>query len=237
MGLHSRWDVFSSPAVADGKVYIGSYKLYCLNADTGEWMWESTIGDIFVSSPAVADDKVYIGSWDCKVYCLNADTGALIWDYTTGENVYSSPAVADDKVYIGSHDDKVYCFGSENQPPSAPVINGQTSGKVGVELTFTFHAYDPDGDDIRYFIKWGDNNTEWTNYYPSCTNVTIKHTWDEKGDYVISVKAEDIHGAESEWGTLDIAVPKNKTFNFPLLNWFFERFPNAFPLLRYLAGL
>jgi len=107
-------EVYSSPAVADGKVYVGSWddKVYCLNAATGAWIWDYTTGDIVYSSPAVADGKVYVGSWDSKVYCLNAATGAWVWDYTTGNYVYSSPAVADGKVYVGSWDDsKVYAFG------------------------------------------------------------------------------------------------------------------------------
>jgi len=34
-------------------------------------------------------------------------------------------------------------------------------------------------------------------------------------------------------------TPKNKpfNFNFPLLNWLFDRFPNMFPILRYMLGL
>ena len=104
--------VYSSPAVVDGKVYVGSYdnKVYCLDASTGAHVWNYTTGSYVDSSPAVADGKVYIGSWDNKVYCLNASTGAHVWNYTTGGVVYSSPAVADGKVYIGSQDDKLYCL-------------------------------------------------------------------------------------------------------------------------------
>ena len=38
--------VMSSPAVADGKVYVGSYdnNVYCLDATTGEWIWNYTTG-------------------------------------------------------------------------------------------------------------------------------------------------------------------------------------------------
>jgi outer membrane protein assembly factor BamB len=103
----------SSPAVVNGKVYFGSgdFKVYCLDANTGEWIWDyPTEAEIFLSSPAVANDKVYIGSLDSKVYCLNANTGAKIWDYTTGNQLMSSPAVADGKVYICSLDDKIYCL-------------------------------------------------------------------------------------------------------------------------------
>jgi len=105
--------VISSPAVADGKVYVGSDddKVYCLNASTGAHIWNYTTGYLVQSSPAVADGKVYVGSvLDGKVYCLNATTGAHIWNYTTGGVVLASPAVADGKVYVGSYDSKVYCL-------------------------------------------------------------------------------------------------------------------------------
>ena len=63
----------SSPAVANNKVYIGSHdhRVYCLNATTGELLWNYITGNYVDSSPAVANDKVYVGSHDRKVYCLN----------------------------------------------------------------------------------------------------------------------------------------------------------------------
>ncbi|MEM4389458.1 MAG: right-handed parallel beta-helix repeat-containing protein [Candidatus Micrarchaeia archaeon] len=104
--------VESSPAVADGIVYVGSYdnKTYALNATTGELIWSYMTGGPVYSSPAVADGKVYVGSWDKNVYALNASTGGLIWKYTTGDIVDSSPAVADGKVYVGSVDKNVYAL-------------------------------------------------------------------------------------------------------------------------------
>jgi len=46
---------------------------------------------------------------------------------------------------------------------------------------------------------------------------------------------------ESDYERIDVSLStsKNKSFifNFPLLSWLFERFPNAFPILRYLLGL
>ena len=104
--------VDSSPAVVDGRVYIGSgdKKVYALNASTGALIWNYTTGSGVMSSPAVADGRVYIGSGDDKVYALNASTGEFIWSYTTGMSVSSSPAVADGRVYIGSGDKKVYAL-------------------------------------------------------------------------------------------------------------------------------
>lgn len=68
----------SSPAVADGKVYIGSddHNVYCLNADTGAKIWDYTTGSIVFSGPVVADGKVYLGSYyDMGVYCFGEGGG------------------------------------------------------------------------------------------------------------------------------------------------------------------
>jgi hypothetical protein len=100
--------VASSPAVADGIVYVGSLdgKVYALNATTGALVWNFTTGWEVFSSPAIASGVVYVGSEDGNVYALGAVTGALVWNYTTGAGVYSSPAVAGGVVYVGSQEDR-----------------------------------------------------------------------------------------------------------------------------------
>ena len=67
----------------------------------------------------------------------------------------------------------------------------------------------------------------------------LSHTWDKKGDYVITAKVKDVLDAEGPEGTLEISMPKNNAFNFNvnLLERLFERFPNAFPILRHVLGL
>jgi outer membrane protein assembly factor BamB len=99
-----------SPAVYDGYIYAGlSDSFYCLDALTGEKVWDNSKG-AFGSSPAVADGVVYFGSQDFNVYALNASTGSKIWNYSTGYLVDSSPAVADGAVYVGSGDGNLCAF-------------------------------------------------------------------------------------------------------------------------------
>jgi outer membrane protein assembly factor BamB len=109
-------DSTSTPAVHNGKVFIGSddFKVYALNAATGAYIWTySTKGPVW-SAPAVADGKVFAGSLDHTLYALNENTGALIWSYnTSASRLYGSPAVACGKVFIGSENGKVYAFGLE----------------------------------------------------------------------------------------------------------------------------
>ena len=108
-----------------------------------------------------------------------------------------------------------------NNPPEAPLIDGPPSGKVDVEYEYTFNATDPEGDPVMYFIDWGDNDTEWTEFSDSGEEITLNYQWFEKGDFNIRCKAKDPFGAESEWGELRVTMPKSHSW---LMNWF-ERFP------------
>jgi serine/threonine-protein kinase len=104
--------IYSSPAVVDGVVYIGSmdHKLYAIDAATGQLRWSFLTGERISSSPAVVNGVVYIGSQDHKLYAIDARTGRLHWSSLTGWAIHSSPAVVNGTVYVGSYDHKLYAF-------------------------------------------------------------------------------------------------------------------------------
>jgi hypothetical protein len=109
---------------------------------------------------------------------------------------------------------------TENNPPGTPTITGTTEGKIGTEYEYTFVSIDPDGDDLYYWVQWGEGcpSVEWIGPYKSGEEITMNNTWANKGDYSISVKARDTSDAESDWGTLEVHMPKTsvKTFlNIP----------------------
>jgi outer membrane protein assembly factor BamB len=125
----------SSPAVANGVVYVSSWvnNLYALNASTGAKLWSFATGAQVFSSPAVVNGAVYFGSDDHNVYALNASTGAKLWSFATGLDVSSSPTVANGVVYIGSDDNNVYAlnastgaklwsFATEDPVESSPAV-------------------------------------------------------------------------------------------------------------------
>jgi len=98
-----------------------------------------------------------------------------------------------------------------NDPPSTPVIDGLTEGNAGTEYNYEATSYDNEGDDIDYIWDWGDGNfSEWLGPYPSGETCFQSYTWSENGTYLIQVKARDIHGAESDWGTLEVTMPVNQ---------------------------
>jgi hypothetical protein len=57
----------------------------------------------------------------------------------------------------------------------------------------------------------------------------------EKGDYTIRARAKDTQNFWGPYGTLEVTMPFS--FNIPFLQFWMrllERFPNAFPILRFL---
>jgi len=137
--------VYSSAAVVNNKLYIGSEDryLYCLDANTGALLWKYLAGRAIGSSPAVVGGKVYFGSVDHNIYCLNADSGSLIWKYQTDGMVWSSPAVTNGKVYINSMDRNTYCL---NADTGAKIWNFTNNGitnsaQLGVQNLSAASAY------------------------------------------------------------------------------------------------
>ena len=108
--------VYSSPAVANGIVYVGSEdkNLYAIDAVTGKEKWRFTTGDHVFASPTVADGSVYVRSEDKNLYAIDAVTGKEKWRFATGDHVDSSPAVANGIVYVGSDDKNLYAVGANS---------------------------------------------------------------------------------------------------------------------------
>jgi outer membrane protein assembly factor BamB len=94
----------SSPAVANGVVYINGDDLFAFDAKTGAKLWSSSIlGPVNTSSPAVVEGVAYVGGR--VVAAFNATTGAVLWSVSLGGPLSipgDSPAVAKGMVYIGA---------------------------------------------------------------------------------------------------------------------------------------
>jgi hypothetical protein len=131
---------------------------------------------------------------------------------------------------------------TENHPPKTPTLRGRKIGTNGTAYSYTFSATDPDGDDVYYYLNWGDDYwfggaVGWIGPFKSGEKVTLEKTWKEKGNYTVRVKASDQYNAKSDWGTLKVTMPVSYNIpHLPFLERLFERFPHAFPILRQLLG-
>jgi outer membrane protein assembly factor BamB len=100
---------YSTPAVAYGRVYIGSLDgfVYSFAASSGKLAWRHRTGNYVYSSPAVASvdgagPTVYIGSYDGRLYALNAQSGRVRWTRNSGGKISGGPAVIGDLVFYSN---------------------------------------------------------------------------------------------------------------------------------------
>ncbi|MFC5648810.1 PQQ-binding-like beta-propeller repeat protein [Paenibacillus solisilvae] len=103
----------SSPAVVDGRVFIGTRdengtdqnSVLALDLKTGDKKWKFTPDAQIQASPAVADGVVYASSIRGTLYALDAKSGKKLWEKKIGQDdvnrawMYYSPTVADGIVY------------------------------------------------------------------------------------------------------------------------------------------
>jgi hypothetical protein len=123
----------------------------------------------------------------------------------------------------------------DDTPPSIPIITGPSSGRPGKSYSFTFSSDDLEGQNISFFIDWGDgSNSSWLGPYASNADIHESHIWNKKGTFTIKAKARDPLNAESEWGTLSVTMPlSNESPHFRFLEWLLEWFPHTFPLFHF----
>ncbi len=229
-------------------VYMDSGNVKCVySADDGTtWSTPVTVAAGSYPSLCVIDNKLYCAYIDGgDLFLKISDDGGETWG--TAEQINDNPGtVSEEENSVDIHsagivwvdtrdaDKEIYyaALAGVNSPPGAPSIDGPAKGKLKVEYDYILNAVDPDGDDVSYYVDWGDGtNSGWTTLSASGVDVTLSHTWAKKGTYAVKAKAKDTIGAESGWTTLSVSIPRTYS---PFILRLFERFPHAFPILRYI---
>jgi hypothetical protein len=208
----------SYPEVAiagDGVVVITYIKEGTLYFKTSEdegasWSSAEVVSDNQVN---LNDRAANLDTYNGNVYCA--------WEDTRGDNV---------DIYY----DMIYVV--PNDPPLAPAITGPNGGKKETPLTFNFNSEDPNEDQVRYIIDWGDTTSDTTGYADEGTNVPFTHTYAADGEYTITAYAQDILGANGPESEKIVKVTRSKALDFSIFS-FLENHPNLFPVLRQLLGL
>ena len=106
---------------------------------------------------------------------------------------------------------------AENHRPLKPdPPNGPDTGKLGNEYNYTVSTTDPDNDQLFYMFDWGDGETSMIyGPYESGEECTVPHTWFERGEVMVRVKAIDENNAESEWSeSLPVSMSRTKIILF-----------------------
>lgn len=153
----------ATPVVMNGRVYVvcrafpettqEGEKTVCLNAETGELIWES-IHNVYLSdapaervgwSSVVCDaetDKVYVLGLGCLFECLDGKTGKVLWSHSMSEeygmlSTYGGrtnfPTIFEDMVYISG----VMTGWGENAVPAHRIVAFDKNTGVAAWLTST----------------------------------------------------------------------------------------------------
>lgn len=105
--------------------------------------------------------------------------------------------------------------------PSAPI--GKRIGFTNNEYEYRVITTDFDNDQVKYCMDWDDGSeAEWTDLYPSDTEVKLSHSWVSSGTFDIRVKAVDNNGFESPWSEEStLIMPKQLYQIMSLFHGFF----------------
>ena len=176
--------IFSSPAVAGGRVYIGEgyhhdsdCHLRCLDAKTGELIWSFPTTSHVESTPFISQGKLYFTAGADGVYCIDALEGQEIWHYG---DVHADmcPVVHKNKAYFGTGygDYKIFA------------VDAQT----GIEAWSKDMPYpvwgSPSADEDIVFFGLGRGNFSESAPIPAGKVVALDA---ETGDIVWEYEAED----------------------------------------------
>lgn len=164
---------YSSPCVADGRLYVGegfhddqNCKVYCVNVADGTKRWHFPTKGQTESTPVVAGGKVFFGAGNEGVYALDAASGKQLWRFPEHPEkgrllrFGATPLVVDNRVYIGSGVDR-----NRPQDPGETALfcldadTGKQVWKVPVDLP-CWGAAALGGDRVYFPLGNGDVFTD-----------------------------------------------------------------------------
>jgi outer membrane protein assembly factor BamB len=118
----SSW-VVASPAVRDGKAYVGSsdaHFIHAIDVASGRELWRTPITMNTIASPVLAGDLLIVNTAQTnaargELLALDAGTGAIRWRLPFADAVWSTPVVAGNELYFGADDGNVYAIHETNK--------------------------------------------------------------------------------------------------------------------------
>ncbi|HSR34042.1 MAG TPA: PQQ-binding-like beta-propeller repeat protein [Anaerolineae bacterium] len=202
--------IWASPLVDGGRVYVAAmdHRLYCLDAETGELIWEQDVGAAMAAPPILEDGILYVGAFDGKEHAFRADTGERVegFSFEAQNWIWSEALMVADKLFVTSLDGKLYALEptSGNVLAPYPYDSSEIDGKKDVIRAAPVQA----GESIIIGTESGrviavrdaQRGCYWPTGLPESTVLTTPVVWGDKL-YVILTNGQihtlDINTLES----------------------------------------
>jgi outer membrane protein assembly factor BamB len=166
---HATSWVVGSPAVRDGRAYVGSsdgHFIQSVDVASGRELWRAPVNSNVLSSPVLAGSLLVVGAANTnagrgEVLALDAPTGVVRWRLPLGDAVWSTPVVVGNEIYIGCDDGGVVAIEEVNAsiPRLAVYYDSTVAGRPfvgGGRLAFEYFrgvGYEPlDVESLARFL-------------------------------------------------------------------------------------
>jgi outer membrane protein assembly factor BamB len=148
--------VFSSPALAAGRVLCGSDdgSLHALEAATGAVVWSAKLGAKVRATPAVGGETAIVGAFDGRVAAVRVADGMEAWSRALGHAVYSSACLAGGTAVLGCHEGHLHGLEQATGEPRfetatrGPVVSSPVAAGtlvIGASTDGSLYLLDPSG--------------------------------------------------------------------------------------------
>ena len=175
---HEKWQLneltvgFSSPLIHDGILYVidNSANLLAIGAESGELLWEHSVGTVGKASPVWADGKLYVTETNGNVHILQPSrTGVTVLDTEELQvedgryaEIYGSFAPAYGRLYLTA-ESGIYAIGDPNTPFRATAGTTSLGGEAPVGEVARLQVVPAElilsaGDTARFRVRAFDAN-------------------------------------------------------------------------------
>jgi PKD repeat protein len=182
------------------------------------------------------DGNIELYQWDWDNDGVYDESGP---DPTTThifEEIGIYPVTLNVKDQYSANNAKMLMVKVGNIAPETPSIDGPTTGKQFRYYNYTVTIVDPDGDMVYVRWDWGNGVTyPWDGPYESGVEITESYVWNTKGTYIVKAQVKDEYNAESEWGELEVKIPRNNMQQHLLLLELIERHPFLKHIISFLG--
>jgi outer membrane protein assembly factor BamB len=123
--------------------------VYALDAESGEEIWNRSLGGGVAANLELANDLLYVNSYNSNANALDPGTGEIVWQVDTSSSVWSASAVTESEVFFVDLNGHVY---------AADATTGDV--KWTIELGELVQATPAYSDGVLYVSTTGRSDAE-----------------------------------------------------------------------------